>query len=269
MILSRYLPGVAIVVTAIACVLATRRQRFTYAAENGRTLRLLVQGSGSATVVFESGLGPPLEMWGRVQPAVSRFAKTVSYDRAGVGLSNEDVHPRDGRHIASDLHRTLQSAQVALPYILVGASLGGPYVRIYAGMYPGDVAGIVLVDPTPDSARIDHAQSPEAAALPETLRQSRGSPVPSGIPVFLIRAEGAGELPFATETVRTEQRARRMDISAESLEHQAWIAGVPGGRLIVTHQSGHNVPIEQPDLVVETIRHAAALAVSRAGAGSR
>jgi pimeloyl-ACP methyl ester carboxylesterase len=57
--------------------------------------------------------------------------------------------------------------------------------------------------------------------------------------------------------------ARRSEIAAESLEHKAWIAEIPGGRLIVTDDSGHNVPMEQPDLVVETVRQVVELAGSR------
>jgi pimeloyl-ACP methyl ester carboxylesterase len=202
-------------------------------------------------------------MWGKVQPAVSRFARTVSYDRAGVGLSSAGPLPRDGQQVARELRRALGLAGVPPPYLLVGASIGGPYIRIYAGLYPGDVAGLVLVDPTPDSGQIRNPQSQEALAQPDTLAQSRVSRVPAGVPVFLVRAEGTPEVPFASETIRETRRARRFQIAAESREHKAWIDAVAGGRYIVTRESGHNVPIEQPDLVVDTIRRAVANARSR------
>ena len=114
--------------------------------------------------------------------------------------------------------------------------------------------GLVLVDPTPDSEEIDGATSPEAKALPDTLNQAKASRIRSGIPVLLIRAEGLAEIPFMTPTIRATRLRRQSDLAAESLELEAWIAGHSGGRLIVTHQSGHNIPIEQPDLVVEAIR---------------
>lgn len=252
-----FLTVASVLLSVAAVVLATRSQTFTSVAFDGRVLRLLVQGSGRATVVFENGLGPSLEMWGKVQPAVSAFAKTVSYDRAGVGLSTGGAAPRDGQHVADDLRRALRLANIPPPYILVGASFGGPCVRIYAGRFPGDVAGIVLVDPTPDSSEIEGPVSEEARALPETLNQAKASRMPSGIPLFLIRAEASPELPFATESIRARLFQRQDEIAAESLEHKAWIAGIPGAKLIVTHDSGHNVPIEQPDLVVATIRRVA------------
>jgi pimeloyl-ACP methyl ester carboxylesterase len=245
---------VGVLLSTVAVALATRTQTFTSVDLDGRTLRMLVQGSGPTTVVFENGLGPSLEMWGRVQPAVSAFAMTVSYDRDGVGLSTAGAAPRDGQHVAADLRCALRLANLPPPYILVGASLGGPYVRIYAGSFPAEVAGIVLVDPTPDTNQIKDAVSAEARALPGTLTQAKESRMPAGIPLFLIRAEAAPELPFATKSIRASLANRQRAVAAESREHESWIAGIPGARLIVTHDSGHNVPIEQPHLVVAIIR---------------
>lgn len=228
----------AALLSLLALYLPTRTQTFTRVTVDGRSIRMLVAGRGDATVVFENGAGPPLEMWGKVQPDVSRFARTVSYDRAGVGLSDEGPLPPDSRRVAEELRRALLLAGVAPPYILVGASLGGRHVRVLAGMYPDDVAGMVLVDPTPDADRVDVA------------------PAVPGIPVFLIDAVSPLEVPFATEAIRMLRLSNRPEIEAESLEFKRWLDGIPGSRLIVTNRSGHNVPIEQPDLVVATIREA-------------
>lgn len=216
---------------------------------------MLVAGRGEATVVFENGGGGPLEQWGTVQPDVSRFARTVTYDRAGLGLSEDGPPPRDGRRIAAELRRALLSAGIAPPYIIVGASLGGPYIRIFAGMYPDDVAGMVLVDPTPDNEPLDdEAGLPELESLPDTLDQARASRVPIGIPVFLIDAMSPLAVPFATEAIRTLRMNYRRVIEADSLEYRRWLSTFSGGRLVVTDRSGHNVAQEQPELVVATIR---------------
>ncbi|MPY90883.1 MAG: alpha/beta fold hydrolase [Luteitalea sp.] len=149
--MKRELTVLAVMLNAVALFLPTRSQTFTRVAIDGHTMRMLVAGSGESTVVFENGLGPPLEMWGKVQPQVSRFARTVTYDRAGVGLSEDAPPPRDGRQIAAELRHALRVASVPPPYVLVGASLGGLYIRVFAGMYPDDVSGMVLVDPTHDA----------------------------------------------------------------------------------------------------------------------
>jgi pimeloyl-ACP methyl ester carboxylesterase len=107
-------------------------------------------GSGNPTVIFEAGAGGPLEVWARIQPEVSKFTRTVSYDRAGNGLSKKGPTPRDGRHVATELHTALHNAHVPPPYSLVGHSLGGPYIRVFAGMYPDEVAGMVLVSRSRD-----------------------------------------------------------------------------------------------------------------------
>jgi pimeloyl-ACP methyl ester carboxylesterase len=224
----------ATLVTMVALYLPTRTQAFTRVTIDGRTMRMLVEGSGNATVVFENGAGAPLEMWGKVQPAVSRFAKTVSYDRAGVGLSDGPA-ARDGRRVATELHRALEAAGIAPPYVLVGASVGGLHIRVFAGMYPDDVAGMVLVDPTPDG------------------EEARASHVPDGIPVWLIDSVSPAEVPFASAAVRSMRRRNRPEIEADSREYRRWLAAIPGARIITT-SSGHNIGIEEPGLVVETIR---------------
>lgn len=246
--MNRHFTVVAVVMSAVALLLPTRSQRFTRVAIGGHTMRMLVAGSGETTVVFENGSGAPLEIWGKVQPEVSRFATTVTYDRAGVGLSEQGPPPREGRRIAAELRHALRAARIAPPYILVGHSLGGPYIRIFAGMYPDDVAGMVLVDPTPVDEHVHDA------VVHETLDQARASRVPIGIPLFLIDAVSPLEVPFATEAIRRLRMSYRADLEAESQGYQEWLNTIPGSSLIVTTNSGHNVPVEQPELVIEAIR---------------
>jgi len=228
---NRQFTALAVLLSAAAFFLATRSQSFTRLTIEGHSIRMLIAGSGTPTVVFENGLGPPLEMWGKVQPEVSGFARTVAYDRAGVGLSRAGPLPRDGRQIAAELHLALRAAGVPPPYVLVGASLGGLFVRVFAGMYPDEVCGIVLVDPTHDAAAFD-----------------------TRAPLVLIDATSPREVPFASRTVRQLRADLRPEIDAESRAYKEWIDAIPGARLVITGQSGHNVPIEHPDLVIETIR---------------
>lgn len=252
--MSRELVALAVVLSAFAVFLSTRSQTFTYVAVDGRTIRMLVAGSGDNTVVFENGYGAPLESWAKVQPEVSRFATTVTYDRAGFGLSEDGPLPRDGRHIATELHRALRLADVPPPYVIVGHSLGGLYVRVFAGLYPDEVAGMALVDPTQDAAWFQGSDLPELSSLFDTLNQARASSIPTGIPVVLINAMGPPEVPFATRPMRETRAKQRRELPAESRRYEQWLKGIPGGRLIVTEYSGHNVPHEQPELVVETVR---------------
>ena len=170
--MNRQCAAAAVMLSAVALYLPTRSQTFRRVALEGRAMRMLVSGSGESTVVFENGLGPPLEMWGKVQPDVSRFARTVTYDRAGVGLSEDGPSPRDGRQIARELRAALRAAGLPPPYVLVGASFGGLYIRVFAGTYPEDVSGMVLVDPTHDADGVPPSRHPELAVVKETVEQA-------------------------------------------------------------------------------------------------
>lgn len=114
--------------------------------EPGRRLNLYCLGKGTPTVVFESGLADDASAWALVQPAIAAHTRACSYDRAGLGYSDPDRRPADSANIVDDLHRLLNAAAIKPPYILVGHSLGGMHVRLYADTYLADVVGMVLVD---------------------------------------------------------------------------------------------------------------------------
>jgi pimeloyl-ACP methyl ester carboxylesterase len=114
----------------------------------GRSLFLRCSGSGAPTVILEAGAGGFSATWALVQPLVADFTRVCSYDRAGYGRSDPPP-PAWGftsEEAASDLHRMLRAAGAPPPYVLVGHSLGGYHVRVYAARFPDDVAGTVLVD---------------------------------------------------------------------------------------------------------------------------
>ena len=112
-------------------------------------LHLHCTGRGSPVVVFESGLGGTFLDWVRVQPEVSRFTRSCSYDRAGYGWSEPGPEPRHAARIAEELDRLLVHAGVPPPYVLVGHSFGGLAVRLFAARKAHRaVAGLVLVDAT-------------------------------------------------------------------------------------------------------------------------
>ena len=112
-----------------------------------RKLHLHCQGKGPVTVVLEDGLGPAGSLvWFKVQPSVAAFTRVCSYDRAGIMWSDPSPNDADPKQVAEDLHMVLAQADVQSPYVLVGASLGGIYVRAFADYYPDEVAGVVLVD---------------------------------------------------------------------------------------------------------------------------
>jgi pimeloyl-ACP methyl ester carboxylesterase len=115
---------------------------------DGRTLAFRCTGSGTPTVILEGGWAASSLAWSKVQPLVAPTTRVCSYDRAGLGLSDPGPAPRDGTAIARDLDDGLRAAKVAGPFVVVGHSAGGLYVRAFADRRPADVVGMVLVDPS-------------------------------------------------------------------------------------------------------------------------
>ncbi len=106
------------------------------------------EAGGNPTVVFDSGLGTASSTadWSLVAPQVATRTRVVTYDRAGYGFSDDTDTPRTSARLAEDLHTMLHNGGVPGPYVLVGHSLGGFTVRMFAQRYPTEVAGVVLVD---------------------------------------------------------------------------------------------------------------------------
>ena len=132
-----------------------------------RRLDLFCVGHGTPVVVFESGLGGDAIDWRKVQGPIGQVTEACSYDRAGYGFSDPADRPSDATDTVDDLHRLLRAASVPKPVILVGHSIAGLYLTLYAATYPSDVAGVVLLDPSfPDQDKVIRSVvGPATAAL--------------------------------------------------------------------------------------------------------
>ena len=139
----------------------------------GYRLHINCTGEGSPTVVIESGWGDSSASWGWVQPEVAKTTRICTYDRAGMGWSEASPQPRTAREYAKELHTLLAKANEPGPYVLVGHSMGGFTVIVYAHDYPAEVSGLVLVDaqdlPTSDVATPQPAPKPGGTSLPSLL----------------------------------------------------------------------------------------------------
>jgi len=113
---------------------------------DGSKMHLYCSGKGTPTVVFESGLGESSASWDEVQPEIAKTTRVCSYDRAGRLWSERQQKPVTAAGTVTRLHQLLNAASVEPPYVMVGHSLGGPLIMVYADRYPQDVSGVVLVD---------------------------------------------------------------------------------------------------------------------------
>ncbi len=120
----------------------------------GRCLRVVRAGptTDGPLVVCEHGAFGCATDWAVVQDRLTaRGLRSLAYDRAGLGYSDAGPEPRDGRAINDDLEALLMALGEAGPILLVGHSMGGLMVRLFALERDLPLAGLVLVDAvTPD-----------------------------------------------------------------------------------------------------------------------
>jgi pimeloyl-ACP methyl ester carboxylesterase len=112
----------------------------------GFKMHIHCEGKGEPTVILEAMSGGTSAYWGWIQPEVQKETRVCVYDRAGFGWSESDPEPQSLARTARNLHTLLVNANIEGPYVMVGHSLGGVYVRQFAAEYPDEVAGVMLLD---------------------------------------------------------------------------------------------------------------------------
>ena len=235
---------------------------------NGVRLHVRSLGSGRPVVVFEAGLGEDVATWDQVQPEIAKLTATLSYDRAGLGQSPPNNHGRDGRQIAMDLHEMLERSHIPKPYVLVGHSLGGATVFLFASMYPDEVAGLVLVDPE-DGRLIEqlHARLPAAIwdsrekaiaeaipNLPEAARKELAASKTTGEQVDNALPLPAVPIVVLTGTLKDPGfpgNPLEQDLKLEL--HRQLVARVPGTEQVLVPTSRHYIQNDAPDEVIHAI----------------
>ena len=110
-------------------------------------LNVMGENQGLPAVILEHGGGSMSAQWGWVQTEIARYTQVVAYDRPGLGWSESSPDPSNAEQVVNHLRLALQEAGIPGPYVLVGHSMGGLLVRVYAALYPEEVVGLVLVDP--------------------------------------------------------------------------------------------------------------------------
>jgi len=113
------------------------------------SLHAVVAGKGFPAVVFDGGIGARCEEYRELRDRIAATTTVVTYDRAGYGSSEVGPLPRNSRSEVEELRTLLVELNIPRPYLLVGHSLGGLNVEVYASLHPEEVAGMVLLDPPP------------------------------------------------------------------------------------------------------------------------
>jgi pimeloyl-ACP methyl ester carboxylesterase len=233
----------------------------------GHRLHLNCAGSGTPAVILESGLGEGSAYWGWISTAVARDTKVCVYDRAGRGWSEPASVPQDGFAVARDLHVLLERAHVQGPFVLVGHSSGAQYVRIFAGRYPEQVAGMVLLDGQPAEAFEGLPNYPAfysvfrrvSALLPSLARLGVGrlvsGPESSARSARSLRDEFA-ELPTALAQARSFQSIadRPLVVVTAARDAEAgWLPLQDAMAKLSTNSRHQVVPYEHAELITDEV----------------
>ena len=249
----------------------------------GRKLHIRCVGPAGVkpTVILEAGGGGFSRDWSAVQDLLSSSVRTCAYDRAGLGWSEPGPAPRTMSQEVFELHALLVAAKVPGPFVLVGQSIGGVLVRIYADRYNSDVVGMVLIDPLHESDMVGSVRfggwvrlrekaaerrvpeprregkpstqyNPEDDYLAEELQQlylsRKTNPVPLGSRPLIVLAAGKRPPPPGTSEelwtqLRVEKDGLRIDLSRLS----------SNSKFVLDPSSGHNIHTENPQLVARSI----------------
>jgi len=227
----------------------------------GYRLRIECHGTGSPTVVMDSGLDMTRDTWGRVPHDVATFTRTCIYERAGVGESDGATPtPRTSELIVRDLHTLLRNAGEREPFLLVGHSFGGLNARLYASRYPRSIAGLVLVDSSHEEQyeryaalkppgerekylRHEGGANHERVDLLSSAAEVRGAPGLPQVPIVILSARPDRLSP---------QEKREIQVHYEM--QAALTRLVSDSKLVFVDKSGHFIQQDHPQVVVETIR---------------
>jgi pimeloyl-ACP methyl ester carboxylesterase len=238
----------------------------------GRRLHACIYGQGVPAVVLLSGSRAPQTYWDPIVPAIAEKTTVVTYDRAGYGKSEMGALGCDGIQSMKDLKALLESAGIPGPWLIVGHSYGGRLARLFASLYPGSTAGLVLVDtglwdprlPIPSNSGAAGAKpaAPDLASPPVvqtesecndlTWRQVEAISSYPQVPLTVITA-GILQSPPGLDADALQKAKERRRLDQEALARI-----IPGGKHVILPEVGHDVIHLAPEAVVgailETIR---------------
>jgi pimeloyl-ACP methyl ester carboxylesterase len=229
----------------------------------GYRLHAVMAGKGKPSVVFEAGMGDGTGSWEKVQPEISKIAQTFSYDRPGLGKSDRAPSPHDLNQSADELHALLQKSGVPPPYILVGHSMGGLIVRVFAYRYPKDTAGMVLVDPADEGtdARLHAKMTPEQwESYRAFMKHHLENPIMRlDMEAMTSGQEAAAAVPLPSvpkillSASQSEENSKVFREVAIEL-HKEWVQKTPNAELVPVPTSEHYIQVVAPKTVIAAIK---------------
>jgi len=265
---------------------------------NGYKVEVLPSGmqnneADKPVVVFENGLASSFGSWDIVAKEISKTNAVFRYNRPRIGESENDSLPPTTAHIVDNLRKMLLQKGLKPPYLLVSHSFGGAYIRSFASLYPGEIAGLVFVDPVdftqkkgdgdlpyleigltrhqidsifgkPYDNFIEKLYEEMPAFYVEEVKISRSlynsefkecdsNPLPD-VPVHFIKAGGYASGPNEAPGIYDHEKMWRIDNNLKMKRWLALINPLKYGKFFYSSQSGHYIQQDDPDLVISSIK---------------
>lgn len=235
---------------------------------NDHALHMMSLGEGEFTVIFESGFGSDLSHWRKVAPAISKKAKAIVYSRAGYGESDPISKARTLTETTNELGEFIKKANLQPPFIFVAHSYGGHIVRTFAAQHPNEIAGFVFVDPANEALILElkkvnrvkteefittfeqmipqkfRAESKALKAIDESGVLPDFGPIPD-VPAVILTSMVQEHPQFFIHSKEGKKIWREL--------HSKLFNQFTTARHIVTMNSGHNIALQEPQLVIEAI----------------
>ena len=225
----------------------------------GKRIAFISEGTGSPSVIFESGFEGGMETWTGIIDSVAQHTSVYAYDRAGYGRSNLKDSPHSIEEVARQLQSNLTARNIPPPYVLVGHSGGALFVNMFARLYPEKTKSVLLIDPThPDL--YDYLKENEALMydllfdyIGEGQRRYEFDLIKNSSKEFKDAADFP-EIPLIVlmagrhTTLESEALKNKMLEFHEDLKRLS-----PLGTRYLVEDSGHSIHKNDPQLVVDYI----------------
>lgn len=235
----------------------------------GRSVNAAVAGKGDVTVVFESGLGDDHTVWQRAQASLADRTRTLSYDRPGLGLSEQTSASLSYGEQAQELRRVLDATNSRPPYVLVGHGSAAFTLRAFADAHPKDVAGLVLIDPA-HAAQDDVWSALDKSSWQKFVRNKRSflstvsKPAADEFEIYLDQLaepdEGDFRLDVPAAVLSAQRPADKPSWVGETAEGVAGkeklhreLAEQLGARYVPVDESTGYIHLDKPDVVVTEV----------------
>ena len=254
--------GLLLLLLAIACGGYSPESRLVDV--GGHRLNIRCAGDGAPAVVLDSGLASDNHDWVPVEKLVSEFTRVCSYDRAGLGKSDDAEGVPTSQTASDELHSLLSAAGIAGPVVLVGHSYGGLNVQLYATQHPENTAGVILVDSLQPDNLVRAAEILGEQAMAALMRGLQRNPEGVDVAASFDQVRAAGNLGDLQLTVITAGRPNLPPfidreigerLAGSWLESQRELVRLSSaGVQVIAEESGHCVQCDQPELVTDVIR---------------